>query len=234
MGGRKTRKKAAAATSSAKYATATSYSLDHSFDNGQSFQPRGKFSLRSYNTRNGTKWKVSFEEQKLFANEPAKFENLMRTGGYYRVKVRPTESPKNVDYVVSFIPACSLFESKFKEYFMLRTDDFGHIMAMEYANNVQRQDCSVTSLPTEIKFRPKAVVVPATDVPNLPATIAGNLFYKDGQKGINGEKGKQPQQQQSFFQKYVRDSEASILVMDVKKLRHTSNRLLYTNKQILL
>ena len=72
-----------------------------------------------------TKWKVSFAEQKLFANEPAKFEvaqllhvycrsltfsinamqNLMRTGGYYRVKVRPTESPKNVDYVVSFIPA---------------------------------------------------------------------------------------------------------------------------------
>ena len=106
--GRKTRKKAAAATSSAKYATATSYSLDHSFDNGQvylllivppykkknvcslythfpvtlfnyagyfhttislllcsimrdifhnndkkSFQPRGNFSLRSYNTRNG-------------------------------------------------------------------------------------------------------------------------------------------------------------------------------------
>ena len=80
---------------------------------------------------------------------------------------------------------------------MLRIDDFGQIMAIEYANNVQQQDCSeikvclfvklenktqqneafaldlrklthrlrCVQLPTEIKFRPKAVVVPATDAP---------------------------------------------------------------------
>ena len=61
-------------------------------------------------------------------------------------------------------------------------------------------------------------------------TLAINNIWQ----GIGGEKGKQPQQQQTFFQKYVRDSEASMFVMDVKKLRHTSNRLLYINKQILL
>ena len=80
---------------------------------------------------------------------------------------------------------------------MVRIDDFGHIMAIEYANNVQQQECSgrqvdifqcanntqqikachlnaleltllytvFVQLPTQIKFRPKAVIVPATDAP---------------------------------------------------------------------
>jgi len=153
---------------------------------------------------------VSFDEPgKLFANEPSKFEDLVKTRSYYRVRVRLTDPPASVDHVVAFIPACALFESKFKEYFMLRIDDFGHIMAMEYANNVQQQDCDGRQLPTDIKFRPKAVIVPATDAPSLPVTIAGNMFFKAGQQaaatGINtpdGGKGQQPQQQQTFFQKY--------------------------------
>lgn len=37
---------------------------------------------------------------------------------------------------------CALLDSTFKEYFMVRIDDFGHIMAIEYANNVQQQECS--------------------------------------------------------------------------------------------
>lgn len=204
---RKTRKKTDTGTETPakdvkKDATTTNYLLDHSFDNGRSFQHRGKFQLRSYNTRNGTKWKVSFDEPgQLFANEPGKFENLVKSAGYYRVRVRSADSPETV--VVSFIPACSLLLSKFKEYFMLRTDDFGNIMAMEYANDAKLRDCEWKPMPEGTKFRPKAVVVPATDAPSLPATIAGNMFYKDGQQAAAaGGKGKQPQQQQSFFQKY--------------------------------
>ena len=48
-------------------------------------------------------------------------------------------------------------------------------------------------------------------------TLAINNIWQ----GIGGEKGKQPQQQQTFFQKYVRDSEASMFVMDVKNLKQT-------------
>lgn len=85
--------------------------LEHSMKNDE-FKSRGKFTIQM--NADGNMAVVNMDKFSLTEDMAEDFKELLRTGGYYKLRMR-SSGDKNAPFVQTSMPACSLQKSGFKE-----------------------------------------------------------------------------------------------------------------------
>ena len=194
--------------------------LEHSVDGGQSFSPRGKFTI---NLNAEGKYTVSEAEgNSLLADSTAGFKSLLRTNDLYRIRFRSLVANASSPYVSAALPACELQKSGFKEDISVYLGQNKNVVGLSYSSPVialsRSCDPEKLAVPTVLLSRLKvsqgesSMSVPMQAQGPKPQTLMNvdlGAFMDENLK-MHGEKGPQGEQNQSFLRRYVRSNHPTL------------------------
>ncbi|KAF7658861.1 hypothetical protein LDENG_00006640 [Lucifuga dentata] len=176
--------------------------LEHSFevDDVAKFRVRGTLALKA-----GREPSVSLTQNQLSEEDRTKLKEVAAVDGLYRIQVprvflqseRQTE--RQVEgYLTAFVRACAMVESHLSDVIMLHTDVSGYLIGI-----------SIVTLPgacrgTEVEDEVDLEVFNTTLSIMAPITASGpeTALFLERMKQETEKKGKNPQEQKSFFAKY--------------------------------
>ncbi|XP_076027067.1 ER membrane protein complex subunit 10 isoform X2 [Genypterus blacodes] len=176
--------------------------LEHSFevDDVAKFRVRGALVLKA-----GREPSVSLSQNQLSEEDRAKLKEVAAVDGLYRIRVprvflqaeRQTERQME-GYLTAFVRACAMVESHLSDVVSLHTDVSGYLIGV-----------SIVTLPgacrgSEVEDEVDLEVFNTTLSIMAPTTAPGpeTALFLERMKLEIEKKGKNPQEQKSFFAKY--------------------------------
>ncbi|XP_015248567.1 PREDICTED: ER membrane protein complex subunit 10 isoform X2 [Cyprinodon variegatus] len=176
--------------------------LEHSFelDDVAKFQSRGSLLLKT-----GREPSVSLAQNQLSEDDRAKLKEVAAVDGLYRIRVprvflqadRQTEWQME-GYLTAFVRACAMVESHLSDVITLHTDVSGYLIGV-----------SIVTLPgacrgTEVEDEVDLEVFNTTLSIMAPVNAPGpeTALFLERMEQESEKKGKNPQEQKSFFAKY--------------------------------
>ncbi|XP_034567666.1 ER membrane protein complex subunit 10 isoform X2 [Notolabrus celidotus] len=176
--------------------------LDHSFeiDDVSNFRLRGSLVLKA-----GREPSVSLSQNQLSEEDRIKLKEVAAVDGLYRIRVprvflqadRQTERQMD-GYLTAFVRACAMVESHLSDVINLHTDVSGYIIGV-----------SIVTLPgacrgTEVEDEVDLEVFNTTLGIMAPVNAPGpeTALFLERMEQETEKKGKNPQEQKSFFAKY--------------------------------
>ncbi|XP_061568577.1 ER membrane protein complex subunit 10 [Cololabis saira] len=176
--------------------------LEHSFevDDTAKFQVRGALVLKS-----GREPGVSLTQSQLSEEDRSKLKEVAAVDGLYKIRVprvflqadRQTEWQLD-GYLTAFVRACAMVESHLSDVITLHTDVSGYLIAV-----------SIVTLPgacrgTEVEDEVDLEVFNTTLSIMAPVNAPGpeTALFIERMEQETEKKGKNPQEQKSFFAKY--------------------------------
>ncbi|XP_040047644.1 ER membrane protein complex subunit 10 isoform X1 [Gasterosteus aculeatus] len=176
--------------------------LEHSFevDDVAQFRVRGALMLKA-----GREPGVSLAPSHLSEEDRAKLKEVAAVDGLYRIRVprvllqadRQTERQLE-GYLTAFVRACAMVESHLSDVISLHTDVSGYLVGV-----------SIVTLPgacrgTEVEDEVDLEVFNTTLSIVAPVNAPGpeTAFFLERMEQESEKKGKNPQEQKSFFAKY--------------------------------
>ncbi|CDQ91219.1 unnamed protein product, partial [Oncorhynchus mykiss] len=175
--------------------------LEHSFevDDVSRFRMRGALQLRG-----GRETSVSLSQSQLSEEDRNTLKEVAAVDGLYKIRVprvsltdRQTERQMD-GYLTAFVRACSLVESHLSDVITLHTDVSGYLIGVSIVTIPGA--CRGTEVEDEVDleaFNTTLTIIVPTNAPQ-PETA---LFIE--RMDIEHEKRGKPQEQKSFFAKYV-------------------------------
>ncbi|XP_064635253.1 ER membrane protein complex subunit 10-like [Lineus longissimus] len=175
--------------------------IEHSFDHGSDpvFVKRGTITISSM-TNNLAQF---IQAEPLSENERRKLQDLARENGVYRIRVPvkvggPLSGNPSLDYVSTFIRACSMYESLLSDEITLNVDPNGNVIGVSITTNPAvcvGRDMDLENLKefnTTVDIR-QTIVAPVPDTQSYIEKIENEKAQKaKGEQGDN----------RSFFAKY--------------------------------
>ncbi|XP_069021593.1 ER membrane protein complex subunit 10 isoform X2 [Embiotoca jacksoni] len=176
--------------------------LEHSFevDDIAKFRVRGALVLKA-----GREPSVSLTQNQLSEEDRTKLKEVAAVDGLYRVRVprvflqadRQTE--RQVDgHLTAFVRACAMVESHLSDVIALHTDVSGYLIAISIVTLPGA--CRGTEVEDEVDlevFNTTLSIVAPVNAPGPETTLFLERIQLETEK-----KGKNPQEQKSFFAKY--------------------------------
>ncbi|XP_041826387.1 ER membrane protein complex subunit 10 isoform X2 [Melanotaenia boesemani] len=176
--------------------------LEHSFevDDVAKFQVRGALVLKA-----GREPGVSLTQNQLTDEDRTKLKEVAAVDGLYRIRVpriflqadRQTEWQMD-GYLTTFVRACAMVESHLSDIITLHTDVSGYLIGV-----------SIVTLPgacrgVEVEDEVDLEVFNTTLSIMAPVSAPGpeTAFFLERMEQESEKKGKNPQEQKSFFAKY--------------------------------
>ncbi|XP_073351248.1 ER membrane protein complex subunit 10 isoform X1 [Pagrus major] len=176
--------------------------LEHSFevDDVAKFQVRGALVLKA-----GREPSVSLTQNQLSEEDRAKLKEVAAVDGLYRIRVprvflqadRQTERQME-GYLTAFVRACAMVESHLSDVITLHSDVSGYLIGV-----------SIVTLPgacrgTEVEDEVDLEVFNTTLSILAPVNAPGpeTALFLERMEQETEKKGKNPQEQKSFFAKY--------------------------------
>ncbi|XP_017274819.1 ER membrane protein complex subunit 10 isoform X2 [Kryptolebias marmoratus] len=176
--------------------------LEHSFelDDTGKFQVRGSLLLKT-----GREPSVSLTQNQLSEEDRAKLKEVAAVDGLYRIRVprvflqadRQTEWQME-GHLTAFVRACAMVESHLSDVITLHTDVSGYLIGV-----------SIVTLPgacrgTEVEDEVDLEVFNTTLSIMAPVNAPGpeTALFLERMEQESEKKGKNPQEQKSFFAKY--------------------------------
>uniref|UniRef100_A0A096M858 ER membrane protein complex subunit 10 n=2 Tax=Poecilia TaxID=8080 RepID=A0A096M858_POEFO len=176
--------------------------LEHSFelDDVAKFQSRGSLLLKT-----GREPSVSLTQNQLSEDDRSKLKEVAAVDGLYRIRVprvflqadRQTEWQMD-GYLTAFVRACAMVESHLSDVITLHTDVSGYLIGV-----------SIVTLPgacrgAEVEDEVDLEVFNTTLSIMAPVNAPGpeTALFLERMEQESEKKGKNPQEQKSFFAKY--------------------------------
>ncbi|XP_042360970.1 ER membrane protein complex subunit 10 isoform X2 [Plectropomus leopardus] len=176
--------------------------LEHSFevDDVAKFRVRGALGLKG-----GREPSVSLSQNQLSEEDRTKLKEVAAVDGLYRIRVprvflqadRQTERQME-GYLTAFVRACAMVESHLSDVISLHTDVSGYLIGV-----------SIVTLPgacrgTEVEDEVDLEVFNTTLSIMAPVNAPGpeTALFLERMEQESEKKGKNPQEQKSFFAKY--------------------------------
>ena len=165
----KTKKNDAPATEAAR----ATYALEHSFDGGASWSPRGRVAVQfARSARVGGAADV-LDLAVWSASQTALFKVLLIDHDLYMVRARSSMPGFGERTVLASLPACLLAASNFAEHWVVQTDAYGNLLGVNYgiessaaataaAVCAKTADGSLPAIPAAIQVRASASVAAST------------------------------------------------------------------------
>ncbi len=158
--------------------------LEHSIKNGV-FKPRGKFTIQM--NADGQQAVVNMDKFSLTEDMADDFKELLRTGGYYKLRMR-SSGDKNAPFVQTSMPACGLQKSGFKEDLSLfvSADESLTIRGTSYNSPVigLARTCDASTLKTPAMFLSRIKMGENQKTLEVPLQATGNKPYYLGHVNI--------------------------------------------------
>jgi hypothetical protein len=187
--------------------------LEHSVDDGETFTPRGKFTV----TLNAEgKYTVSdMERNGIFAESIESFKTLLRQNDLYRIRTRSLPGSSTAPYVMAALPACELQKSGFKEDLTVFVGPNRNVVGFSYSSPVialsRSCDADKVNVPTMLLSRIKvtegetSMVVPIQAQGPKPMTLHAvdtGPFLDENLKMHGNTQGQGGAANQSFLRRY--------------------------------
>ncbi|KAJ8253618.1 hypothetical protein COCON_G00202300 [Conger conger] len=182
--------------------TGFSITLEHSFelDDSPRFRERGVLSLKG-----GRESTPSLAQVQLTEEDRNMLKEVAAVDGLYRIRVprlslqtdRQTDRPSD-SYLSAFVRACSMVESHLSDVITLHTDVTGYLIGVSIVTIPGA--CHGAEVEDEVDLEAFNTTLSIMGPVNAPAPETA-LFIERLEQEIE-RKGKNPQEQKSFFAKY--------------------------------
>lgn len=176
--------------------------LEHSFevDDVANFRVRGSLVLKA-----GREQSVSLSQNQLAEEDRIKLKDVAAVDGLYKIRVprvslQPDRQTERLmeGYLTAFVRACAMVESHLSDVITLHTDVSGYLIGV-----------SIVTIPgacrgTEVEDEVDLEVFNTTLSVMAPINAPGpeTAFFLERLEQETEKKGKNPQEQKSFFAKY--------------------------------
>ncbi|CAH1787934.1 unnamed protein product, partial [Owenia fusiformis] len=104
----------------------SSFPVEHAFGSDAEFTERGTITIQSMKANVATFNQLA----PLTKDEKAKLKALVKSDGNYRIRIPVKTSNSNVQYVSSFMKACSMYESKLSDQIIISVGSSGGIVGI--------------------------------------------------------------------------------------------------------
>ncbi|KAM6914044.1 ER membrane protein complex subunit 10-like isoform 1-T1 [Lycodopsis pacificus] len=176
--------------------------LEHSFevDDIAKFRVRGALVFKA-----GREPSVSLTQSQLSEEDRTKLKEVAAVDGLYRIRVprvvlqadRQTERQLE-GYLTAFVRACAMVESHLSDVISLHTDVSGYVIGVSIVTFPGA--CRGTEVEDEVDLEVFNTTLSVMAPVNAPGP--GTALYVERMEQETEKKGKNPQEQKSFFAKY--------------------------------